>query len=282
MYHHNNVSSLWKEFNYVRNEKLIKSANIIEYDISRANITMLRKYGYLDDELYNYLSRLPKSDREEFIGKMIRDTDTDIYDIIRKGITEAKKQFFEQNQIQNDEVVRIANDAVYVNRPGPILNCQFDDVTFVPKHQYTTFLKLQNLLVFFYIGQNEFVDIDIIGMKEDTMVLHQEYLLSFIVQFLIQIERSPIDDVIGGFQEFYSDYLSLKLPVPYYREFNSQSYFKIKNSGWRLSYYDGDPKNLDIGYNVSILRDIYSALLELWEGGRRINYDFRSSSTTNL
>ena len=52
--------------------------------------------------------------------------DKKIYNIIQKGIKESKVQLFDANDIKSYEVIRIANDAVYVNRINGLKYTEFD------------------------------------------------------------------------------------------------------------------------------------------------------------
>ena len=123
------LSSLAKQINYVCPNRFV-SGQIIEYDIRQANINILYKYKIIDEKYYNYLAHVPKIQREVIIGNLIKQ-DKNKYNIIQKGIKEAKCQLFEANNIKEYEVVRIANDAVYVNRSGGLQYTIFDGIEFV-------------------------------------------------------------------------------------------------------------------------------------------------------
>lgn len=237
------------------------SGRIVEYDIKSANITMLRKYGKISDEYYNYLSRLPKLDREKEIGLLIRQ-DKSYFDTIQFGILEAKKQLAIQNNIQPESIVRVANDAVYINTPYNLQYTKFNDVEFKEKSISNVYVKIgTNILIFVsFIGDD--IDIDIKGISKSHQTLHQNHMVSFIGNLIYMIERVSPVDALKMITDFYNNYVNLRLPVEYYREFNGESFYKIKGSNFHIS----NPTSLDqidIGCNLLVLRELWSVVLSL-------------------
>ena len=135
------MSNLYNKINYVTDRDVILGGNIIEYDISKANINILRAFDQLDQDTYDkllYADQFDKMVREVYIGMQIkRETEamglktnsmsrSKTYNTIKDGIIEAKKRLFETNRLQDDEIIRIANDAVYVNRLNPLQYTSFN------------------------------------------------------------------------------------------------------------------------------------------------------------
>lgn len=265
------VSSLWNKTTYLQDVRIIRSSKITEYDISQANITMLHNSGMIDENLLMYLKNLPKIDREIYVGNMIR-TDKRYYDAIANGILNAKKEFFHKNQITDNEVIRVVNDAVFVNRTTPIYQTVFGNVEFRAKNAYTTFVRLSNLVVLFNPLDGINLSIDIVGMSDEVLELHKDYFLNFIIQILYQIERAPIDSVLNTYNQFYQSYINRELPIEYYREFNARSQYRIQSintiESWTLPSFQ-DIKLVDIGFNASILRELYAAIIDIWQRGNR-------------
>lgn len=235
------------------------SGRIVEYDIKSANITMLKKYNVISQDYFNFLSNLPKYDREVEVGLLIK-SDIKYYNIIRDGIIEAKTNLFISNNVDPLSIVRIANDAVYINSSNDLPYTQFDNVIFKQKSVSNSMLKLDNLIIFFsYIGES--LDITIKGIKPETQKLHEDYMITFIANIMYLIERvSPID-ALNSINEFYIDYINLKLPIEYYRELNSNSYYRYKYGNFHLSEVS-DINDIDINYNLYILRELWSIILE--------------------
>lgn len=236
------------------------SGRISEYDIRACNINMLKYYGMISDELYNYLSVIPKIDREIYIGNMMRE-DKKIYDTISKGIKEFKVKLASTNNIQDKEIVRIANDAVYVNRPIDLFTTVFDNIEFKQKGIYSSVVKLNKSTIIFLSKDmygNSIVDVKGIG---DNDVLHQNYMISIIVTVINTMEMSSAKDALALLNDIYKDYVSLKLDKGCYREFNSISMYKYKHSNYGAFYIE-DINDIDISYNLYILRELWSIIIE--------------------
>ena len=88
--------TLFNKVNYTKNINYIISNFIFEYDIRKANISILKLYGKISEAFYNQLLESKKEYRERTIGCMIRDN-PDIGKILAMGIIEAKKDFMEGN-----------------------------------------------------------------------------------------------------------------------------------------------------------------------------------------
>lgn len=256
----NELIKLAESMNYISPLRYI-SGRIIEYDISSANITMLKKYNKISDEYYNYLNKLPKYNREVEIGLLIQ-SDKSYYDIIRDGIIEAKKMLFMSNNIDMNNIVRIANDAVYINHSMDLAYTQFDEVIFKKKSQHNCMLRLDKLIFFLSFNYNtDYINIDIKGLNEKAINLHSNFLINNIVEAVYILERSTIDEALKYVQELYEKYVQLKLPKEYYRELNPESLYHYKHSQFYLMDVDS-LENIDINYNLFLIRELYSIILE--------------------
>ena len=108
-------NELYKYINYASKRNICISKKIYEYDIKQANISVLYAQGKLSDYIYKRLSHSDKYSREIYIGKMIAESkDKTIDHSIKMGIQEAKREFIYWNEISEDSIVRIANDALYI------------------------------------------------------------------------------------------------------------------------------------------------------------------------
>lgn len=242
--------------NYLAPQKYI-SGRITEYDISQANINMLIHYGKIDRKQYEYLSKLPKHYREVEVGLLIKQ-DIEYYNCIEQGIIAFKIKLFEYNKIDISEVVRIANDAVFINRSTDLKYTLFDNVLFKKKSVYNSMIVLDRIIVFFWYDNNG-MNIEVKGLNENAKLLHLDYMLSFIANVMYLIERVSINDAIRFVSEFYDEYINLRLPIEYYRELNPESLYKHKETDFYL--FDISIDDVDINYNLYIIREIWSILL---------------------
>ena len=251
------LSSLAKQINYVCPDRFV-SGQITEYDIRQANINILYKYNIIDEKYYNYLVHVPKIQREVIIGNLIKE-DKNKYNIIQKGIKESKCQLFDANNIKEYEVVRIANDAVYVNRSNGLQYTIFDGIEFVPKSTSTCYLKLYNILFFIDFGTN--INVVIKGLGENYDI-HQP-MISIIVNIINELEYAGVKDAMKSLNSFIDDYLNRRLGVEYYRELTPEALYRVYGGEFFLSTLNTLLPE-DINYNLYILRELSSILYEIY------------------
>lgn len=234
------------------------TGRIVEYDIKAANINVLYHEGVLDKEKYDYYCRLPKDAREVAIGKLIQQDNT-IYDVLMAGILKFRHLLVESNDIKEDEIVRLATDAIYVNRFIDLKYTKFDNVEFVKKSESSNMVKLLDLLIFSnYINNN--IDIDVKGLG-NSINLHQQFMLSLIANVIYMFERVSLEDAISYLTQMYESYVRLQLPIGFYRQLNPNSGYLLK--GFNMMVYDvTDINMIDINYNLQYLRELHNILFE--------------------
>lgn len=253
------------------------SGRIAEYDLRAANISMCREYGLINDDYYQYMLSVDKQYREEFIGWQIKKEKEEsqnksaidgsiTYKTIYDGIKTAKLQLFEANNIQPNEVIRIANDAVYINRPMDLEFTRFGEfIEFRQKMVAETCIKLSPTLIIFYWHTMEGLNVEVKGISDDFKVaLHQNYMLSFIGSVLLTYERAGTVDAIHLIEDFYNDYISRSLPKEFYRELSPKSLYRIIRTGYYLEDID-DINLIDISYNGNLIRELWKIILSKYK-----------------
>lgn len=267
------IYELSNKHNYLADIPFLFEQNIWEYDIKQANISALRAFDRIDEDNYHRLSLVPKMQREIEIGKMIRD-DKSIGDIIKRGISEAKRELIRLLSDTNKsiEILRIANDAIYfINPYSPTIETDIhvtistgNKILFKQKSQYNYYInfKVNNILVFIYNGSYAYY-VDVKGISDDKLELHREYFMGFICHIVTTYEKAGKSYTILEFNKFYESYLKRQLPIEYYREFNSSSCYRINTSKevFLLSSPPPDINVVDINFNLRLLRILYSYLL---------------------
>ena len=63
---------IYDKTRYIAPYSYLINKDIQEYDIAKANISILRDSGYLNEDQYKYFYNLPKQEREIKIGLLIR------------------------------------------------------------------------------------------------------------------------------------------------------------------------------------------------------------------
>ena len=270
----NEASKIVKNQNYLSPSRYI-SGRIIEYDIKAANISSLRQGGFITEEDYQYLAHLPKQQREIEIGLRIKQ-DPKVYTNIQKGIKWAKEQLVLANNLSEDQIIRVANDAVYINSSTDLPYLQFGEyIHFVPKSVSNIFINLNKTVVLLNFQQDGNINVDIKGIGDNHIHLHENFMINAIVTCIVYIERASIQEAVSYLSELCQHYVRYELPIGYYREFNSFSCYRIKNIFGPYNPFNGDSfgadnlnendkYSLDINYNYSILRELWSILLEIY------------------
>lgn len=268
------VEDIISKQNYITSSRYI-SGRIVEYDIRSANISVLRDDNVITQDDYEYLASLPKILREKEIG-LREKADPTLYTKIQKGIKAAKSNLAGFNKIKPEQIVRIANDAVYINSELDLNFVKFGDyIEFKQKSEYNVYCNLKGILIFCKFAQDGNIHIDIKGLG-DNSILHRDYMVYSILFTITLLERSGVLDAIDYVSELCEQYLHRALPVGYYREFNSGSLYKtiytdlysnrdIKGSSYGLSDIQEYQKyDIDINYNYTILRELWSILFEIY------------------
>ena len=222
-------------------------------------LNMISDYDY---EMYK---NMPKLQREIKIGILQRNN-SKIADAIKEGIKIAKRNFFIANDIKDENVLAIKNDAILLINQIPKYTV-FDNIEFANKSTYTSFMNL-NKIKFYYMNDrmnsNEILDID--GISDIKQIVHSNYMLEFIKEVFDILETESVANALELINIFYNQYVSLSLDLEYYRELNSQSLYRLKDINSIIYGYcvetlnSKDKKYLDISYNLNLIRTIYQLI----------------------
>lgn len=236
------------------------SGRIIEYDLRAANINCLKHLKLISDEEYNYFLNIPKWNREVEVGYLQRE-DIAVYNAISDEIKRVKFNFLTANHVDPSTIVRIANDAIYINSFIDMQHLFFDDVyEFRVKGQYNVMMRLgKHTTLYVKLNDNDY-NVDVKGINDNKLFLHESFL-SFLCNIIFTIERVGTKEAIQMYNDFYQKYVNRQLDITYYREFNSHSLYRHK-SGFLLSQVT-DINDLRIDYNLHMLRELWSVLLSL-------------------
>lgn len=267
-----NISELYTKHNYLLKIPYLTSTYITEYDLSKANISALKYMGYLSDKDYIFLYNVDKMYREVYIGKLEAE-DKNVTALKRQGILEARKKLFFENQLQDNEILSIKNDAVFIIGNRPIVS-DFGLFNFKVKNLYTFFMLTKSNLEIYYkydsvTGQEVF---DVKGINDMKLEYHRDHMISFLCQIFYLLQTNTIEYTLQYFNEFYDKFINFELDSGYYREFNDYSMFRLRrnaNTTFGLPYIDNNElkknKNIvDINCNTALLRDVYSVLVDIY------------------
>lgn len=259
------LSRLYEKDTYTTDEAY-KTGNIVEWDIAKANISILLWKGLITPERYEYLYNCPKTKREIYVGLMQK-KDTKINKGLSEGFKEARKLFFEENQLDPERVISIRKDAIFLHNCTP-RSTQFGPIRFAEKGHFTTFVSLPDNVDLFYLydqySKNELIEVK--GISDNMLERHEEYMLDLLKAILVSAQSESLKTTLKFIEEVAETYASKEMDIGYYREFNNRSLFRTVHviAGERY-YLENIPRNedfnmkyLDISYNYSILMKLYS------------------------
>lgn len=264
------MNNLWDKSNYKSKIEFLIDTPVIEYDISKANINVLRDANAISEEQYQYLYHAPKLERAITIGKL-QGRDSNVTTLLKNGIENARRIFIESNNIQNYEILAIRNDAItIIGRPAVNLDIT-DRVKFRLAGNYRSFYHLGTVDLFYNYDQiykNEVLDVK--GLGDLGVALHRNYILDFFAELFYSAQIEGVKAALSLLETVYSNYIKKELDIGYYREFNPRCGYKL-NSDFSMcsAVYMNDATNrdkmyIDIGFNEVILRQLNRMLTSVY------------------
>lgn len=245
--------------NYLKPVNFIINSRIYEYDITKANINILYYYDIIQENEYNKLYNMSRIDRQKAIGIKILQ-DRNIHNIIHNGIIEMRKNFLESNNISDDQILSCKNDAIFLMNTKPNIT-KFGNIEFVLKNTYTSFLKT-SMLELYYLNDMNMEKLDVKGISDQKLLLHENYMIDFIKALFDMIDYSK-EDALIMLRSFYNQFMNNQLDIGYYRNFDPDSLYKINIMG---NIYDTEIINpQDIIYvnkdcNINFIRDLWQII----------------------
>lgn len=224
---------------------------INEIDMVSAGMTVIKLERLLTPSQIKKLEALPKGLVSVVIGKMSRKQEfRGLSDKITQGIRRRVEAMLEYNGITEDRIVSVKRDAVFVTGPTPSGMVLPDGTRFKLKASYTCFAKFGNVEVY-CVPRRKTADLK--GIAPENRDMHMPFIVRMIMDVLGMMERGDLVEAADTLRQFREDYVSRKLPMGFYREFNSGSSYTAR-VGRRLFQFDGEadlaPENIDISYNL--------------------------------
>jgi len=242
----------WKHLYSVKG---IFTGRFVEADGKEAGFNLIKHERLLNSKLIEQLEKMTKFERTIRIGKL-RAAKPEFSRIFADRMRATIAEFIEVNEIEDDEIISIRNDAVIYDMKYPLKKTVVNGVTFLIKNQYTSFLHINRLEVFFNSVTDE---IEVKGISDKTVKLHESGMLLFLTRFLTLSENRAPYTTLKYLASFREKYLSKRLDVNYYREFNQEScfafierideHFLTENKEMKSQFPIGGVSNLNIEFN---------------------------------
>lgn len=285
-----NSEELWSKVRYTSPISFIIGRRIIEVDVTKANISILREADRISEDQYRYFLTSDRMERLVFVGNM-QAKDESVTALLQSRLKEVRQKIFEIFCIDYSNLLSIRNDAViFVDNgyrsytPGIAQTTEnyksAGDITetyylsqylkFRVKGLYSSYYKIGNKEILYFINRISGEEyIDVAGIGEDALDLHRPYFLDLLMSLFESAEEGDIADTIDFLSKVYSQYISKSFDIGYYRRFDANSRYDIDKTisnlyDYQLDHMTNDQKSIvDISYNESILRQlqkIYSTI----------------------
>lgn len=266
--------------NYTSDTQCIIGKYIYEYDIKHANISILYNAGILSKDKYDWLSSIDKKDREILIGKLMEKNNSEdairISTILENGFKEARRNLIERNNIPDYNIIMTRKDSLLLVNTIPTYT-KFGEVEFINKNTYTVYINIGIGNIYLFYGKrnisfmNDEYILVIKGISKELQKLHEMYFISILYNICQLLETGSVTDAIFYLRKIMRLYREKKLPIEYYREFNSSSLYRVPVNVHNIEniygintigYYSID--NIDIGYNYEVLVHLYQIIMNLY------------------
>lgn len=251
-------SNLYKRTNYTIDCSYVLNTSIYEYDMKSAGMNILYSLGLIDENSYEYLSNLPKTERNIQIGYLQKEN-KQLTKQLAEGFKEYRRQFFEANNIMDDDIVSIKKDALFIMRPINVT--VFDSVVFVVKNIYTSLFKTLYLELY-YDSTHNVIDIKGINdarLKKDGLYScfnnHNDYMLKQL-KYLFKLKETNPSLGTSEFIKFAVSYKNKELNSEFYRMLSGNPVFvtDLQSMLGSITLKEYDPEfELDISYNYNAI-----------------------------
>lgn len=266
------MNKLWRKSKYLSQTNFIIGNQIREYDIIKANISVLADQSIISEKEYRYYASLPKKNREISLG-LLRLKNKRVSDGISNGISEAKHIFMNKNNLEESDILAINGDAIFVLGSKRIDTNIASHTNFRLANIYTSFYHINDIQMYYgYLPVENKEIFDVKGIDDKVLLLHQSYMINFFIELFYYAQCVGLNYTIKFLKDFYTKYVSYQLDIGYYRRFDSKSMYDIKPfpgqeevTIFQSEYWSNQYKDLiDISYNESILRELQKIYFTLF------------------
>ena len=195
--------------------------NIVEYDMQTASLAISERYHLMDDVRLEQLRNMPKDQRTREVGLMQRD-DKEFSDAMINGILQTRQEFLNINHLDDSNIICLHSDAIIFNMSTHIHD-KIDNVKFIPKHAWSSYMRYQNIEIYYADGC-----IDYKGIPREMLKMHTLGINRYLLKIFSMIEQCD-ESIISYMKKFEMRYLQDKLPEYFYFPFGKNGQHKYEN-----------------------------------------------------
>ncbi|WP_301066565.1 hypothetical protein [uncultured Duncaniella sp.] len=244
--------------------------NIREYDISKANISILFDAGVIDAETYNILASQPKQIREVTVGKM-QGRDPTISQKLKEGLAYCRSVFILGNNLSDEEILSINNDSITVIGDRRIeITRVMEHVFFRLDGQYRMFFSVpaMNQHFDFLYGYNKISKEEQFRTRNfgHAAPFHEPYMFDFFRELFKTLQVEGVESAMQLLHSFHELYVNRELDVGYYRRLDQSGMFDVGGINSEYANFQAfvlgniTRADLNISFNESVLRSIMGML----------------------
>lgn len=230
------------------------NTEIIEYDMSEAGFSLIREYDLLPQSVIEKLNTQSKKNRHISIGK-IEVRDKILVERKKEAFIKAREMFMTANDLEQDHILAIKKDAIFVTKKCP--NQKFGTyIDFRKKNMYSSYVALTRVVDLLYaVGlDTETSKIDVKGIGDDKVALHEGYFLDILKKYFYKIETSETDAVLTFLRRMVDKYKSHEFnELGYYRDFDQRSGYTLLDPDATFDSDEEMLRGIDISVNLKHL-----------------------------
>jgi hypothetical protein len=210
------------------NDKIpyIFHANIVEWDMERASLSVCERFNLLDKNEIQRMKALPKLEREIAMGKHQRGN-KEFSNQLLSGIREIRRKFLEVNGLDETNILSLHNDAIIFNSRKKIIS-EIDGIKFHHDNTCNAYIRFERAEIFYSEDSTGLGTLDFKNVGKEKIQEHTMGLNKYVIKVCSYLENYN-KDVIKYMRKFQKKYLKQQLPEYYYSAFARVGDFSTAN-----------------------------------------------------
>ena len=219
---------------------------IYEYDIRLAGYNLCKYYKLLPEKTLEKLSHMDKERVHIQIG--IYSKKEEFREKLNTAFKDMRQLFYDSNELEINDIVAVKKDAIFTTKECKVTT--FKNVEFRKKHEYTSYVHIGTLELYYKAGFTPILDVK--GIDNESLQKHEDGILPILYRYFEKMETATKAETLSYLNRLCSQYKFRELPVDAYREFNPNSRYRLQNSEDTYDeYWEDEKEDLDISYNFS-------------------------------
>lgn len=251
---------LYSKHNYTNKNIAYLRNNIVrEYDMVNAGINILKHNNVFTQEEVDKLNSMSKLEKSIKVGKFLK-KNPNINEALMDEFIKIRKELFEKNGIEDDDILSIKKDAIFViNKKLNHLQLN-DDYIFKEKNKYSSYMYIDGK-EFYYDSKRK--ELDVKGYSKVVKEHHKDYLFKDLAELIYFDTNGDKDSAFKKLIELKHDFVQRELPIEYYLDITQGTYvFELAGNMFGLDNIDESLKQqCNISNNLNFIIRMINILL---------------------